>query len=252
MAMALISGLASAGMLVVTTALLRLDGARLGDLGLVLDRRRLENWPAASSSRPRSSSRSRRSRPRWSARSWQFTGLRGFVGALFDLPLVLCLVLAEELLFRGAALRSLRAIAGDRWAIGLTAVAFGVYHVLGTHYWAMGLVFQFLMPAIGGLLFAWAAVRSGGLALPIGLHLGGNWVQASVAVFTPQSATGAVEPIAGLWRIAISATDVQTLTAPDLLPRLPLLVAFAITAAVTWQWLRRRTGAQFLAASPKQ
>ena len=42
---------------------------------------------------------------------WQFTGLRGLAGALFDLPLVLCLVLAEELLFRGAALRSLRAIA---------------------------------------------------------------------------------------------------------------------------------------------
>jgi len=71
-------------------------------------------------------------------------------------------------------------------------------------------------------------------------------------VFTPQSAAGAVEPIAGLWRISISATDVQVLTGPDLLPRLPLLVAFAITAAVTWQWLQRRTEAQLLAAAPKQ
>ena len=183
--------------------------------------------------------------------AWQFTGMRGLAGALADLPLVLCLVLGEELLFRGAALRSLRLIAGDRWAIALTATAFGAYHVLGTQYWAMGLVFQFLMPTIGGLLFAWAAIRSGGLALPIGLHLGGNWVQASVAVFGPHPAPGAAESFAGLWRIPISAADVQVLTAPDLVPRLPLLVAFAITAALTWQGLRRPTAAQLL-APPKQ
>ncbi len=115
----------------------------------------------------------------------------------------------------------------------------------------MGLVFQFLMPTIGGLLFAWAAIRSGGLALPIGLHLGGNWVQASVAVFGPHPAPGAVESFAGLWRIPITAADVQVLTAPDLVPRLPLLVAFAITAALTWQRLRRPTAAQLL-APPKQ
>jgi len=104
------------------------------------------------------------------------------------------------------------------------------------------------MPAIGGLLFAWSAVRSGGLALPIGLHLGGNWVQASVAVFAPHS--GTVEPIHGLWQIPISASDVQVLTAPDVVPRLPLLLAFAIAAALAWQWLRR-SDAQPLTA-PKQ
>ena len=139
--------------------------------------------------------------------TWRFQGLRGVVIALGDLPLVGCLVLGEELLFRGVALRSLRALTGDRWAIALTAVAFGAYHVLGTQDRAMGLVFQFLMPALGGMLFAWAAVRSGGLALPIGLHLGGNWVQASVAVFGPLSATAAVQPVLGMWRIPISAAE---------------------------------------------
>jgi membrane protease YdiL (CAAX protease family) len=250
--MALISALASAGMLVVTRALLSADGASLSALGLALDRRRLGELSTGFVVTATLFLAVAAVQSAMVGATWQFTGTRGLAGALFDLPLVLCLVLGEELLFRGAALRSLRAIAGDRWAIGLTAMAFGAYHVLGTHYWAMGLAFQFLMPAIGGLLFAWAAVRSGGLALPIGLHLGGNWVQASVAVFGPPSATGAVEPIAGLWRIPISAADVQVLTAPDLLPRLPLLVAFAITAAVTWQWLRRRTEAQLLAVSPKQ
>ena len=249
--MALISALASAGMLAVTTALLRLDGAHLGDVGLVLDRRRLGELGGGFIVTATLFLAVAAVQSAMVGASWQFTGLRGLVGALFDLPLVLCLVLAEELLFRGAALRSLRAIAGDRWAIGLTAMAFGAYHVLGTQYWAMGLVFQFLMPTIGGLLFAWAAVRSGGLALPIGLHLGGNWVQASVAVFGPHPAPGAAESFAGLWRIPISAADVQVLTAPDLVPRLPLLVAFAITAALTWQGLRRPTAAQLL-APPKQ
>ena len=42
----------------------------------------------------------------------------------------------------------------------------------------MGWVFRLGMPTLGGLVFGVAMIRSGGLALPIGLHLGGNWVQA--------------------------------------------------------------------------
>ena len=61
----------------------------------------------------------------------------------------------------------------------------------------------------------------------------------------------AAEATAGLWRIPISASDVQVLTAPDLLPRLPLLLAFVIAAALTGFWLRRAPDAQLLAA-PKQ
>ena len=122
---------------------------------------------------------------------------------------------------------------------------------IGSQNWGMGLGFQFLMPTIGGLLFAWAAVRSGGLALPLGLHLGGNWIQASVAVFAPQAVPGAAEATAGLWRIPVSARDVQVLMAPDVLPRLPLLLAIATAAALTAYWLRRAPHAQLLAA-PKQ
>ena len=249
--MALISALASAGMLLVTMALRRLGGAGLAALGLPLDRRRLGELAAGFVVTSTLFLAVAAVQSAMVGATWQFTGVRGLFGALADLPLVLCLVLGEELLFRGSALRSLREMAGDRWAIALTAVAFGVYHVLGTQHWAMGLAFQFLMPTIGGLLFAWAAVRSGGLALPIGLHLGGNWVQASVAVFGPHAVPGATEATAGLWRIPISASDVQVLTAPDLLPRLPLLLAFAIAAALTAHWLRRSPDAQLLAA-PKQ
>ncbi len=249
--MALISALASAGMLLVTAGLRRLGGDGWPALGLPVGRGRLGELAAGFVITSMLFLAVAAGQSAMVGASWQFTGVRGVAGALADLPIVFCLVLAEELLFRGAALRSLRELAGDRWAIVLTAVAFGLYHVLGTRYWAMGLVFHALMPTLGGLLFAWAAVRSGGLALPIGLHLGGNWVQASVAIFVPPPPLGAGDAAAGLWRIPISEGDVQVLTAPDVLPHLPLLLAFAIAAALTWQWLGRSATPQLLAA-PKQ
>jgi uncharacterized protein len=249
--MALIGALASAGMLLVTMALRRVGGAGLAALGLPLDRRRLGELVAGFVVTSTLFLAVAAVQSAMVGATWQFTGVSGLFGALAELPLVLCLVLGEELLFRGAVLRSLRELAGDRWAIAMTAAAFGAYHVIGSQNWAMGLAFQFLMPTLGGLLFAWATVRSGGLALPIGLHLGGNWVQLSVAVFTPQAARGATEATAGLWRIPISASDVQVLMAPDVLARLPLMMALAIAATITAYWLRRSPGAQLLAA-PKQ
>jgi uncharacterized protein len=249
--MALISALASAALLVVTAGVLRLEGVKSSVLGLPLDRRRLGELAAGFVVTSTLFLAVAAIQSAMVGATWQFAGVSGLLGALAELPLVLCLVLGEELLFRGAVLRSLRELAGDRWAIAMTAVAFGAYHVIGSQNWAMGLAFQFLMPTLGGLLFAWAAVRSGGLALPIGLHLGGNWVQLSVAVFAPQAARVATETTAGLWRIPISASDVQVLMAPDVLARLPMLMAFAIAAALTARWLRRSPAAQLLAA-PKQ
>jgi uncharacterized protein len=202
--MALISALASAGMLLTTMALRRVGGAGLRALGLPLDRRRLGELAAGFVVTSTLFLAVAAVQSAMVGATWQFTGIGGLFGALVELPLVLCLVLGEELLFRGVVLRSLRELAGDRWAIAVTAVAFGAYHVIGSQNWAMGLAFQFLMPTLGGFLFAWAAVRSGGLALPIGLHLGGNWVQLSVAVFAPQTVRGATEATAGLWRIPIA------------------------------------------------
>jgi membrane protease YdiL (CAAX protease family) len=236
--MSLISGITSAGLLLVTAWLLRREGVALSVLGLPLTRRRLPELAAGFVV----------SAPLFLAVAavqsvivgapWVFQGGRGLMAAIADLPLIISLVLVEELLFRGFALRTLRALCGDRAAIVLSAVVFAAYHVIGTQYWAMGAVFQFLMPMLGGLVFAWAAVRTGGLALPIGLHLGGNWIQASVAAFSPVSPATA-EPISAVWRIPISAADVQRLTAPDVLPRLPYMLAMAMAAVLTWQIIDR-------------
>ena len=175
--------------------------------------------------------------------SWAFQGAPGARAALWGLPLAASMVMAEELLFRGAALRYLRQIFGDRSAIVVSAACFGAYHLIGSQHWAMGAVFQFLMPMAGGLLFGWAAVRSGGLALPIGLHLGGNWVQASIAVFTPASGNSASPSVHEMWRIPIGAGDAQWLSAPDVLPRLPYLAAFALAAMAIGRFLQTKEAA---------
>jgi len=132
----------------------------------------------------------------------------------------------------------MRALCGDRAAILLSAILFGAYHVAQSHDWAMGAVFRFLMPTLGGLLFGWAALRSRGLALPLGLHLGGNWVQSSIAVFAP-NVLPADAPVQALWRIPITVHDVRLLTAPDLAPHLPYVIVIIVSAAATSRLLNK-------------
>jgi uncharacterized protein len=116
----------------------------------------------------------------------------------------------------------------------LSAFLFGVYHLMQSDHWAMGAVFTFLMPCLGGVLFGYAAVTSNGLALPLGLHLGGNWVQSALAGFAP---LGSEAPLA-MWQIPLSVAAVQTLTAPDLLPRLPYIAGVTLAAVVVWAMSR--------------
>jgi membrane protease YdiL (CAAX protease family) len=167
---------------------------------------------------------------------WLYQGVPGTAAALAWLVPVSTMVLAEEVLFRGVALRSLRQLYGDWPAIILSALLFGAYHLVGSGDWAIGAFFRFTTSAAGGLLFAWMAVRSGGLALPFGLHLGGNWVQASIAVMSPAPST----EVTSMWRIPITSDDVTRLTTPDVLPRLPFFVMIACAVALTVWFLRAR------------
>ena len=239
--MAVASGSIAAGLLVLSAWLLRREGMPLDALGLPTNRHRARElglgfvvsavlflavtWTQSVVVNAQ----------------WQFQGTRGVMAALAGLVMTACMVSAEELLFRGVGLRYLRKLCGDWGATMLTAMLFGAYHLVGSQDWAMGAFFRFLTSALGGVLFAWSAVRSGGLALPIGLHFGGNWVQASIAGFT----TPGGESVPALWRIPISPGDMQLLVAPDVLPRLPYFVAIGTAATVTWMFLRtRRTTAR--------
>lgn len=234
-AMALVSTFASAGLLLVTLGLLRREGLGIAALGLPLNRPRAREFALGVVVSAALFLAVAWTQSAMVGAGWHFQGTSGVVAAVEGLALAATMVMTEELLFRGAALRYLRDACGDRLAIGISAVLFGAYHLIGSHDWAMGAVFRFLMPMAGGLLFGWAAVRSGGLALPIALHLGGNWVQASVAVFSPLADTSAVPVVQAMWRIPIGPTDAQWLTAPDVLQRLPYVLAVALAALATRQ-----------------
>src|SRR5580765_3416232 len=88
----------------------------------------------------------------------------------------------------------------------------------------MGAAFRFAMPALGAAVFAYALLRSGSLALPIGLHWGGNWVQSSLFGLGETA-----EPTSAIWVMPLAPDQVRSITAPDLLPHLPYLAVLALT-----------------------
>ena len=228
-AAALIAGaLGSAGLLLVSWRLLRAEQSGIGTLGLTPTRRRLREFALGFAVTAPLFLGVAMLQSRMVGAGWEFQGLGGVRVAIAGVAATSVLVLFEELLFRGMGLRLLAAALGQRVAVVLSAVCFGAYHLVGSEYWAMGAVFQFLMPTLGGLVFGWAAIRSGGLALPLGLHLGGNWIQAWVAGFAPIGS----QDVTAVWRIPITASDLQTLTAPDVGVRWPFLLALALTVVL--------------------
>jgi membrane protease YdiL (CAAX protease family) len=139
----------------------------------------------------------------------------------------------EELIFRGYAFRQLERIAGPGGALLLSGLAFGAYHLAGSGDWAMGALFRFAMQMLGGLVFGYALLRSGGLALPIGLHWGGNWVQATL--FGVNNTAGP----ATVWTAAVSPREQHFLAAPDVLPHLPDLLALGLMGALIRRFVVR-------------
>lgn len=239
---ALVSAIICVLLLALSRILLRQDGVPLAALGLPSDLRRSRELATGFVVTAVCFGGAAWLQSRTVGAPWDFQGVAGMRAAIAALPLVTAMVLAEELTFRGLALRQLRLAWGDRAAMAITAAAFGVYHVAGSGYWAMGAFFQFLMPCLGGALLAWAALRTNGLSLPIGLHLGGNWVQASVAGFRVDPSPGTAAD--AIWRIPISAADVHVLTAPDVAARLPYLAALALATMATWTALRTASTAR--------
>ena len=229
----LISLVFSLALLALSRTLLRHEGASLLELGLVPTRERRQQFGTGFAISGLLFFAIAVAQAAMVRAPWELQGVPGIRAALIGVLLTGVLTLTEELLFRGVALRYLRSLYGDRAAILLSAVLFGAYHLVQSDDWAMGAVFRFLMPTLGGLLFGWAALRSRGLALPLGLHLGANWVQSSIAGFAPNVLADA--PVHALWRIPISIDDVRVLTAPDIVPHLPYVIAMAVAAAATWR-----------------
>ena len=72
---------------------------------------------------------------------------------------------------------------------------------------------------------------NGRAGLPLGLHLGGNWVQASVLRLGPTDA-----PPSALFTAPLTTTQAQQLWSPDLLPHVPYLFVMTTTAILVAFW----------------
>ncbi len=75
----------------------------------------------------------------------------------------------EELVFRSYPLVRLFESFGMRTSIYCTSLFFALYHGLDPG--------NLLGPGVWGILYGFAAIASRGIALPLGLHFGLNWMQ---------------------------------------------------------------------------
>ena len=87
-------------------------------------------------------------------------------------------VLTEELVFRGALFYILIQKIGSTKSILISAIAFGIYHwfsygVLGN---VMAMIVIFIGTGLMGYAWAWAFAKTKSIMLPLGLHLGWNFV----------------------------------------------------------------------------
>lgn len=110
---------------------------------------------------------------------WEFN-------AAFDLFLILKSfgwhlqsAFTEDLLFRGAILYILISKLDQKKALAISAIAFGIYHWFSYGMFGAGLVpMIYIFVITGSMGFAWAYsfAKTNSMLLPLGLHLGWNFV----------------------------------------------------------------------------
>lgn len=92
------------------------------------------------------------------------------ISALVFIPLAFM----EELLFRGYPFFRLTQIINIRWVILITAILFTLYHYNGSqNLWSL-----FIGPGIWGVTYGVAAYISKSIAVPLGIHISANVLQA--------------------------------------------------------------------------
>ena len=157
------------------------------------------------------------------------------------LYIFLFVALFEELLFRGFVFQRLVDGIGAPLALAATAVLFALGHgdnpgmEGATQLWAMGDL------ALGALLFGLAYLRTGSLALPVGLHLGWNWMQGHVLGF---GVSGVDQPG---WLRPLYQTQPQWLTGGEFGPESSVcaVVVDLVAIALLWRWKGTRPAGAF-------
>ena len=87
--------------------------------------------------------------------------------------------LTEELIYRGAALYILIQRIGDKKALWLSAIIFGVYHWFSYDLFGSGIVamvYVLVITGLSGYVWAYTYFKTGSLMMPLGFHLGSNFL----------------------------------------------------------------------------
>jgi membrane protease YdiL (CAAX protease family) len=146
-----------------------------------------------------------------------------------------CVALMEELLFRGFVFQRLLAGIGVWGAQLVMAVLFAVAHSGNPNMQGATLFWATLDTALGALLLGFAYLRTGSLALPIGLHFGWNWAQGALLGFDVSGfdQTG--------WLVPKLLDKAQWLTGGSFGPEASVCAVVVDSAMVLlfWRWRRK-------------
>ena len=147
--------------------------------------------------------------------------------------------LLEELLFRGFVFQRLVDGAGVTLAQLLMAVLFAVAHWGNPGMEGTTEIWATIDTILGGLLLGFAYLRTGSLALPIGIHFGWNWVQGSLLGFD----------VSGLhqagWLLPHLLDKPQWLTGGAFGPESSVfaVIVDAIAVLLLWRWRGKKAEA---------
>ena len=135
------------------------------------------------------------------------------------------LALMEEILFRGYPFFRISQLINIRWVILITSVVFALYHFNGTS----SIVSLLLGPGVWGVTFGVAAYLSKSIAVPLGIHISANALQ---ALF------GLKSGYVPLWEISKS-TELFSLLEPDhlgiIMQFLLLIVSILVLEYSLWK-----------------
>jgi membrane protease YdiL (CAAX protease family) len=157
---------------------------------------------------------------------------RSLAALLHGFYVFVFVALFEELLLRGFVFQRMIAGTGVWFAQLFMAALFAAGHLGNPGMEGATLVWAMLNLGIAALLFGLAYLRTGSLALPIGMHLGWNWMQGHVLGF----GVSGVEQV-GWWRPSFGALP-DWLTGGAFGPESSLFAAsFDLLAIlILWRW----------------
>jgi membrane protease YdiL (CAAX protease family) len=115
-------------------------------------------------------------------------------------------VIYEELIFRGYVLYKLFQLLGEKKAVIITSVAFGIYHWFT--FGALGnypmMIWIFVTTGLWGLMFSYCYTRTGTILLATGLHWGWNFCD---QIIFNQKGNGLLKPLLSDKTIYLSHLD---------------------------------------------